>query len=61
MSKVYELIRLAQAEDNCDKHSTVQHNTESNVVNNCDLIQYGNAHKQANVPLCSVVHASVTK
>ena len=62
MSKLHDLIRLAQAEKNCDKHSSVRYNAESNIVSNCDRLQsrYSNPHKQASVPICSVVDAFVT-
>ena len=62
MSKLHDLIRLAEAENNSDKHSFVQHNAESNIVSNCDRLQsrYSFPHKQASVPICSVVDATVT-
>ena len=62
MSKLHYLIRLAEAENNCDKHSSVQHNAESNIVSNCDRLhsRYSNPHKQASVSICSVVDAFVT-
>ena len=61
-NKVHELIRLTEVENNCDKHSSGQHNAESNIISNCDPVQsrYSNPHKQASAPVCSVVDTSAT-
>ena len=61
-NKVHELIRLTEVENNCDKHSSGQHNAESNIISNCDPVhsRYSNPHKQASAPVCSVVDTSAT-